>query len=162
MGSGKTTIGRRIARELGFEFIDLDREIETRNGVSVATIFEIEGELGFRQRESQLLAELIQTHRCILATGGGAVLNPQNRTRLMTASCVVYLWATPQLLYARTKNDRTRPLLQVTDPLARITQLVRQRDPLYREVADVVVESGREMTTVIEQIKTDVERLCKL
>lgn len=153
MGSGKTTLGRRLAKECKQDFVDLDREIERRNGVSVATIFEIEGEGGFRQRESQLLAEIAQADGLIVATGGGIVLNPLNRARLLATPGVVYLHATASLLHARTRNDRSRPLLQVADPLARIRQLVEQRDPLYREVADIVIEAGREPGTVVEEIK---------
>lgn len=156
MGSGKTTLGKRLAREYGLEFVDLDREIERRNGVTVSTIFEIEGEAGFRERESQLLTEVISRKGCVVATGGGVVLSPQNRAHLLASRCVVYLNATPQLLYSRTRNDRSRPLLQVADPLVKITELTNRRDPLYREVADVVVEAGRDVTCVIDQIKKAV------
>lgn len=156
MGSGKTTLGKRLARECGLAFIDLDREIEHRNGVAVSTIFEIEGEAGFRFRESQLLAEIGSQKGWIVATGGGIVLSPLNRARLMAADCVIYLRASPHLLYTRTKNDKSRPLLQVTDPLARITELTVRRDPLYREVADVIIEAGRDMATVVTQIRAEI------
>lgn len=158
MGSGKTTLGRRVARESGLAFVDLDREIEQRTGVPVATIFEIEGEAGFRAREAQLLDELCRSsaQADIIATGGGAVLDPRNRARLQANGCVIYLHASPGLLYGRTKSDRGRPLLQVADPLAKITELVQRRDPLYREVADIVVEAGQEMSAAVAQIKARV------
>lgn len=161
MGSGKTTLGKRLARECGLDFIDLDREIERRNGVSVATIFEIEGEAGFRQRESQLLAEVTTQDGLVIATGGGTVLNPCNRARLFASGRVVYLHATAHLLFARTRNDKNRPLLQVADPLAKIRQLVEQRDSLYREVADIVVEAGREPGSVVDELKQTFPTLCK-
>lgn len=160
MGSGKTTLGKRLARECHREFIDLDREIERRNGVSVATIFEIEGEPGFRLRESQLLAELCCEPRLVVATGGGTVLSPVNRSRLLASGCVVYLHAIASLLYARTRNDRSRPLLQVADPLGKIRQLVSQRDPLYREVADIVIEAGRDPGAVVDELKLGIASAC--
>lgn len=156
MGSGKTTLGKRLAGECGLSFIDLDREIEQRNGVTVSTIFEIEGEAGFRCRESQLLAEIGSQPGWVVATGGGIVLSPLNRARLMASRRVIYLRASPLLLYTRTRNDRGRPLLQVTDPQARIAELTMRRDPLYREVADAVVEAGRDMGAVLAQIKSEI------
>jgi shikimate kinase len=161
MGSGKTTIGRRLAREIGVSFLDLDREIERRNGVTISTIFEIEGEGGFRSRETQLLYELAQHKGQVMATGGGVVLNPLNRMRLMVSGCVIYLYATPGLLYSRTRHDKSRPLIQVPDPLNRITQLVVRRDPLYREVADAVIEAGNDMSDIVDQIKDLIDRKCK-
>lgn len=161
MGSGKTTLGRRLAKESGLEFVDLDREIERRNGVSVATIFEIEGEAGFRHRESQMLAEASGAGNMVIATGGGTVLDPINRARLLAFKGVVYLHASASLLYSRTRNDRSRPLLQVADPLAKIRQLVERRDPLYREVADVIIEAGRDPGAAIEELKLVIPALCK-
>ncbi len=161
MGSGKTTLGKRLARESHREFIDLDREIERRNGVSVATIFEIEGEPGFRLRESQLLAELCQEPGLVIATGGGTVLNPFNRARLLASGCVVYLHAAASLLYSRTRNDRSRPLLQVADPLGKIRQLLWQRDPLYREVADIIIEAGRDPGAVVDELKIGITSVCR-
>jgi len=161
MGSGKTTLGRRLAKESKLEFVDLDREIERRTGVSVATIFEIEGEAGFRFRETQLLSEISHLDGFVVATGGGTVLSPANRARLFASNGVVYLHAPANLLYARTRNDRSRPLLQVADPLGRIRQLVEQRDPLYREVADVIVEAGRDPGMAVEELKLELPALCK-
>lgn len=161
MGSGKTTLGRRLAKEFGREFIDLDREIERRNGVSVATIFEIEGEAGFRFRETQMLAEVSGADNLVVATGGGTVLSPLNRTRLLASTSVVYLHASASLLYSRTRNDRSRPLLQVADPLAKIRQLVERRDPLYREVADVIIEAGRDPGAAIDELEKVLPALCK-
>jgi shikimate kinase len=161
MGSGKTTLGKRLARECKMVFLDLDREIEARNGVSVSTIFEIEGEAGFRMRETQMLADISQLDGVIVATGGGTVLSPVNRSRLLAAGCVVYLHANASLLYVRTRNDKGRPLLQVADPLARIKQLVEQRDPLYREVADIVIEAGRDTGSVANELKLVIPSLCK-
>lgn len=161
MGAGKTTLGRRLAHEIGREFIDLDREIERRTGVTVATIFEIEGEAGFRRREMQLLAEVLPLAGLVVATGGGVVLNPINRARLWASHCVVYLHAEPSLIYARTRHDRSRPLLQVADPLARIRRLVVQRDPLYREVADLVVEAGRDPASLVSELKRSLPKPCR-
>lgn len=143
MGAGKTTIGRQMARRMNKRFVDCDHEIEVRTGVRIPLIFEIEGEPGFRRRESQVLRELAAESGLVLATGGGAVLDPENRKCLSATGLVVYLCAPPEELYARTQHDRNRPLLQVADPLGKIRELYDLRDPLYREVADVVFEGGR-------------------
>jgi shikimate kinase len=161
MGAGKTTVGRRLASETGREFIDLDREIERRTGVSVATIFEIEGEAGFRAREMQLLAEVMRRPGLVIATGGGVVLHPVNRARLLASRCVVYLHAQPGLIFARTRHDRSRPLLQVPDPQQRIRALVMQRDPLYREVADWIIESSRDAASIVSELKRCLPKPCR-
>lgn len=161
MGSGKTTLGKRLARECNLPFIDLDREIERRTGVTVATIFEIEGEAGFRNRESLVLAEVCADGGVIVATGGGSVLQPLNRARMQATGWIVYLHATANLIYSRTRTDRARPLLQVADPMARIRQLLDQRDPLYREIADLVVEAGRDPGAVVNEIKIHSKLSCR-
>lgn len=142
MGAGKTTVGRVLARRLKLGFVDCDLEIERRCGVSVPHIFDVEGEGGFRARESEMLAELTALDAVVLATGGGAVLAEENRRRLAAHGSVVYLHAAPEALYERLREDRSRPLLATADPLAKLRELYRLRDPLYREVADLVVESG--------------------
>ena len=143
MGAGKTTVGRLLARRLRLRFLDSDHEIERRCGVKVPTIFDIEGESGFRLRESQTLAELTALEEIVLATGGGAVLAEENRRCLAARGTVVYLSARPEDLFERVRQDRNRPLLATADPLARLRDLHAQRDPLYRAIADVVIDSGR-------------------
>jgi shikimate kinase len=143
MGAGKTTVGREYARRHHLRFVDCDHEIEARTGVKVPTIFEIEGEQGFRRRESQLIDELTRRSGLVLATGGGAVLDPGNRALLSERGVVVYLNVPPHVLWERTRHDRNRPLLQVPNPRERIEALFRERDPLYRSVADIVVDGGR-------------------
>ncbi len=143
MGAGKTTIGRSLAKRLGFDFIDSDHEIEFRTGVSIPTIFEIEGEEGFRKREAQVIAELSRLNDYVVATGGGVVLRPDNRANLRTHGFVVYLDVPPPTLWERTCHDRNRPLLQVENPFLKLEELYSQRDPLYREVADLVVDGSR-------------------
>ncbi len=143
MGAGKSTVGRILARRLSKRFVDTDHEIEKRNGVTIPVIFEIEGEEGFRRREQELLADLAQEQGLVLSTGGGIVLKSENREVLRNHGFVVYLNARPELLADRTKHDRSRPLLNVEDPLTRLRELHTVRDPLYREVAHAVVETGR-------------------
>jgi shikimate kinase len=142
MGAGKSTIGRHLAKSLGMEFVDSDHELERRTGASIPLIFDVEGEAGFRQREKKLIDELTQRNRIVLATGGGVVLDPDNRAWLRERGRVIYLYATVEQLLTRTAKDRNRPLLQTADPRARLQELLQARDPLYREVADVVVDTG--------------------
>ena len=142
MGAGKSTVGRLLARRLKLRFLDSDHEIEARCGVKIPLIFEIEGEPGFRARESQVIAELTALEGVVLATGGGAVLAPENRQRLAASGTVVYLRAKPEDLFERVRHDRNRPLLATGDPLRRLRELHAERDPLYRELADIVVETG--------------------
>lgn len=144
MGAGKTTVGRLLAKHYGLAFKDSDHEIEARTGVKIPVIFEIEGEAGFRKREEAAIAELTALSGVVLATGGGAVLSPLNREALRNNGIVVYLRGTPEHLFERTRHDRNRPLLQTGDPLARLRELYQQRDPLYREVADIIVDTGRQ------------------
>jgi Shikimate kinase len=142
MGAGKTTIGRSLARLLNHEFIDLDHELEARCGVRVSTIFEIEGEEGFRRRESVLLEECSRRSGIVMATGGGAILSAENRRFLQERGVVIYLRASAEELYRRVARDHNRPLLQTPDPRQRIRSLLEQREPLYEQVADVTVETG--------------------
>ena len=142
-GAGKSTLGRQLARRLHKQFIDADAELEQRLGVSIPTIFEIEGEAGFRDREEAVLADLTALANVVLSTGGGAVLRPDNRSRLRDNGTVIYLHAEPSTLWGRIRHSRNRPLLQTADPLARLAELYRQRDALYRETATHVVESDR-------------------
>jgi shikimate kinase len=144
MGAGKTTVGRLLAKHYGCVFYDSDHEIEARTGVRIPLIFEIEGEAGFRKREEAAIIELTALQGIVLATGGGAVLSPLNRENLRKNGVVIYLRGTPDHLYERTRHDRNRPLLQTGNPLAKLRELYTQRDPLYREVADIVVDTGRQ------------------
>jgi shikimate kinase len=163
MGAGKTTVGRQLARRLGKTFIDSDQEIEARTGVRVATIFEIEGEPGFRAREARIIDELTGLDNVVLATGGGVVLDARNRERLASRGFVVYLRAQPRDLWQRMRHDRTRPLLQTDDPLGRLEELFRTRDPLYRELADLVVDTGRQGPgALVTQVLAELPAECKL
>lgn len=144
MGAGKTTIGRQLARSRELEFVDSDHEIIARCGVSIPTIFEIEGEEGFRKREMCVIDDLTQRQGVVLATGGGAILRPENRKRLKSRGTVVYLRGTPQELFMRTRYDKNRPLLQTNDPLQKLKELYAQRHPLYMETADIVLDTGRQ------------------
>jgi len=142
MGAGKTTVGRLLARRTKRAFLDSDHEIERRCGVPVPVIFDIEGEPGFRAREAQIIAELTAREGVVLATGGGAVLDAENRRWLAARGTVVYLHASPANLYERVRHDKNRPLLATPDPLAKLESLYTERDPLYREVADLIVDTG--------------------
>jgi len=144
MGAGKSTAGRLLARRLKRAFYDSDHEVERRCGVKIPVIFEIEGEPGFRARESAVLGELTALRDIVLATGGGAVLAEANRRMLAARGTVIYLHAQPAALYERVRQDKNRPLLATADPAARLRELYALRDPLYREIADVVVETGRQ------------------
>nr|WP_235610863.1 shikimate kinase [Bordetella sp. H567] len=142
MGAGKTTIGRSLARVLGREFVDLDHELESRCGVRVPVIFEIEGEAGFRRREATALAHCAARPGIVLATGGGAILAEENRAVLRQQGIVIYLRASVDELYRRTCRDRNRPLLATADPRGTLRELLDKREPLYREVADLTIETG--------------------
>lgn len=141
MGAGKTTVGRHLAAALGYEFLDSDHEIEARTGADIPWIFEVEGEAGFRRREAQVIDELTQRPGIVLATGGGAVLLPENRRALHDRGFVVYLSATVEQLLARTARDRNRPLLRTDNPRAVFERILGEREVLYREVAHLVVNT---------------------
>jgi shikimate kinase len=155
MGAGKTTVGRVIAKRLKLRFFDSDQEIEQRCGVKIPVIFEIESEAGFRGRETQTIAELTELEGVVLATGGGAVLSAANRRRLAARGTVVYLRARPEDLYRRVSHDRNRPLLATKDPLARLRELYAERDPLYAEVAHVVMETGAQSVQALARALLD-------
>lgn len=142
-GSGKSTVGRQLARRLGWAFLDTDQVIEKRLGLSIREFFEREGEAPFRDLEQTVIDELTGGDPCVLSTGGGAVLRPANRERLKQRSYAVYLHSSPEDVFRRLRHDQNRPLLQVADPLARLRDLYELRDPLYRESARFVVETGR-------------------
>lgn len=142
-GSGKSTVGRHLSRRLGWPFVDSDAAIERDLGCSIRGYFEQHGEAAFRDVEERVIERLLDSPLQVLATGGGAVLREANRTRLSTRSFVVYLRSTPEELFRRLRHDTHRPLLQVADPLRRLRELYRDRDPLYRGVAQMVVETGR-------------------
>ena len=153
MGAGKTTIGRQLARLLKRDFLDSDREIEQRTGVNIPLIFELEGEAGFRTRERGVIDELTQLPNIVLATGGGAILDPDNRKHLSERGTVVYLETSVEQQLKRTGRDRNRPLLQTENPKSRLQELLAIRDPLYREIANItVLTDGRTAKDVVNQI----------
>ena len=152
MGAGKTTVGRSLAQRTGLRFFDSDHEIERRRGQTVSEIFAQEGEAAFRELEQQVIDELTRIEGVVLATGGGAVMREHNRRALHERGTVVYLRAGPDELAHRMRNDRTRPLLRGADPRARLRELFRQRDPLYRECAHFVIETGRPSPSMLSQL----------
>jgi shikimate kinase len=143
MGAGKSTVGKLLARKLDRRFIDADALIEERCGVKIPVIFEMEGEAGFRKREAQAIKEAVREESIVLATGGGAVILPENRALLSSRGTVIYLHAGPTELWHRTKGSEGRPLLQTGDARQTLENLYRVRDPLYREIADHVIETGK-------------------
>jgi shikimate kinase len=157
MGAGKTTIGKQVAGHLGCEFYDSDRVIEDRTGVSIPLIFELEGEEGFRKRETEVLIELCSKQNIVLATGGGAILKKQNRDLLSTDSLVVFLKASLEQLYERTRRDRNRPLLQTENPREKLKSILEQRLALYEQLADLIIKTDNQsvfqtVTQILEQI----------
>lgn len=159
MGAGKSTIGRQLARDLGKDFHDSDKVIEERTGADIPLIFELEGESGFRRREKAVIDDLTRLDNVVLATGGGVVLDPENRAALMSRGCVVYLQAPLAQLHERTRRDRTRPLLQTDDPLARLRAILEEREPLYLGVADLIVKT--DSRTVRSVVKDLIKRLSR-
>ena len=157
-GSGKSTVGRQLARRLQLAFVDSDHAIEEQIGRSIREFFEREGEERFRDIEEAVINQLTQEHRGILATGGGAVLRSANRQHLRERTQVVYLTSSPDELFRRLRQDVNRPLLQVADPLNRLRELHAVRDPLYRETANFVIETGRHSsTTLVNMILVQLE-----
>lgn len=154
MGAGKSTVGKSLAKVLDKSFYDSDHEIERRTGVNIPLIFELEGEAGFRKRETQAIAELVGLRDIVLATGGGAVLMPENRKLLADHGTVIYLRANVEELWHRTRGDRNRPLLQTENPRERLQALYAQRDPLYTEIADFVIDTGGQpVSAIVSQIE---------
>ncbi len=159
MGAGKTTVGKLLAQLLGKSFIDSDEEIQHRTGVTIPHIFDVEGEAGFRQREANVIQELVKLDNIVLATGGGAILSEQNRDALSYNGIVVYLKSTVHDLWQRTRHDRNRPLLQTADPRARLKDLHEQRDPLYTKVADLVMPTGKQSVhSLVLQLQQELNR----
>ncbi|MCW8931172.1 MAG: shikimate kinase AroK [Gammaproteobacteria bacterium] len=143
MGAGKTTIGRQIARRLSFDFYDSDREIEERTGVTIPLIFELEGEEGFRRREEKIISDLTNKTNIVLATGGGAVLRKENQQALKRSGTIVYLCAGIDDLLERTSKDKNRPLLQTDDPRKKLQSILTEREPIYRELADIILQTNK-------------------
>ncbi|PID33813.1 MAG: shikimate kinase AroK [Thiotrichales bacterium] len=162
MGAGKSTIGRHLAKLLGKEFFDTDRVIEEKTGVDIATIFEIEGEQGFRNREEQVIKELCKQKDIVLATGGGSILREENRKNMKKSGYVVYLCTTPELLYSRIRYDKSRPLMQTKSPFNTLKNLLNEREPFYKEVADTIIMTGKQKATVIvKRVKQAIENPIK-
>lgn len=159
MGAGKTTIGRLIAKQMGMTFYDTDHEIERKTGVRIPLIFELEGESGFRKRETAAIEELSQLNNIVLATGGGAVLLPENRELLKKHGKIIYLRGSVHDLWLRTRNDKTRPLLQGGNIKQKLEQLYIERNPIYEALADYIVDTGAQsaidITNHIEQLLLD-------
>lgn len=163
MGAGKTSVGKVLAKRLQKSFLDADHVLVERTGVKIPVIFELEGEAGFRARESAIIAELSERQDVVLATGGGAVLDAANRKALRGTGTVIYLRAAPEELWRRTKHDKNRPLLQKGDPLATLQRLFLERDPLYRECAHLIVDTGSQsiarLTTSLENELGQLEQM---
>lgn len=158
MGAGKSTVGRQLARALELSFLDSDKVIEERTGASISLIFEIEGEEGFRDREAQVIDELTRQENLVVATGGGAVLREDNRRHLRERGFVIYLRAPLSLLVERTSRDHNRPLLATADPQERLRALLQEREPLYREVADLIIDTGNR---TVRQVVFMIRQQCR-
>lgn len=158
MGAGKTTIGRQLAKKLSYQFYDSDHEIEQRTGADIALIFELEGEGGFRKRETQVLSELVLLENIVLSTGGGAVLEPENRELLDANGMIIYLKSTAEKLHLRTAEDKRRPLLQTGDRLSKIKEIMKQREPIYVSLAHEIIDTHN---LTIKQITLKIIKLIK-
>ena len=160
MGAGKTTIGKLLAKHLGKIFYDTDHEIEKRTGVKIPVIFELEGEAGFRKRETAVIEELTQLDNIVMATGGGAVIAEENRSLLQAGGTVIYLRANVNELWYRTRNDKHRPLLQNVDIRAKLEQLYAERNPLYTQIATLIFDTGHQpVATILSQIEKSLTKL---
>jgi shikimate kinase len=160
MGAGKTTIGKLLAKHLGRTFYDTDHEIEKRTGVKIPVIFELEGEAGFRKREAAVIQELAKLENIVMATGGGAVLAEENRQLLQANGTVIYLRANVNDLWHRTRNDKHRPLLQNVDIRAKLEQLYAERNPLYTQIAALIIDTGNQpVTNILNQIEKSITEL---
>ena len=159
MGAGKTTIGKLLAKHLGKTFYDTDYEIEKRTGVKIPVIFDLEGESGFRKRETAVIEELCQHNNIVMATGGGAVIAEENRALLQTGGTVIYLRANVQDLWCRMRNDKHRPLLQNVDIRAKLEELYAERDPLYTQTAALIFDTGNQpVAHILNQIEKSLSR----
>lgn len=159
MGAGKTTIGRQLAKALNRQFFDSDHEIEKKTGVDIPLIFELEGEQGFRERETQIIDEMTQLDNIVLATGGGAVLAQGNREHLGQRGTVIYLYAPAESLFERTGRDKNRPLLQTDNPRQVLQDLLDQRDPLYRQVAHIIVDTTKkDVRGLVKQLTSELKQ----
>ncbi|MCU7935068.1 MAG: shikimate kinase AroK [Candidatus Thiodiazotropha sp. (ex Dulcina madagascariensis)] len=160
MGAGKTTVGRQLAEHYRKQFIDSDQEIQHRTGVDIPTIFEFEGEAGFRLREHAVIDELTERENIVLATGGGAILSEENCRLLSARGLVIYLHCSAEQQFERTHRDKNRPLLETPDPLSKLKTLMAEREPLYRQTADLFVSTeGRNTQSVVQDIRQQIEIL---
>ena len=160
MGAGKTTIGKQLAETLSMDFMDSDHEIETRTGVTIPHIFDVEGEEGFRRREEAMIDELTQKQNIVLATGGGAVIREINRRHLENRGTVIYLHASIDQLLERTSRDKNRPLLQTENPRAKLEELMAAREPLYRQIADIIIDTEQQpVNRVVMRIAQKLQEL---
>jgi len=162
MGAGKTTVGKLLAQQLGKIFVDSDEEIQQRTGVTIPHIFDVEGEAGFRQREASVIQDLVLLDNIVLATGGGSVLDENSRVALCCNGIVVYLKSTIHDLWQRTRHDRNRPLLQTADPHSRLKNIYEQRDPLYAQVANLVISTGKQSAqSLVLHLQQELNRFSK-
>ena len=160
MGAGKTTIGRQIARIFSYDFYDSDREIEERTGASIPLIFDLEGEEGFRKREQNIIAELCTKNHIVLATGGGAVLKKENQNVLKRSGTIVYLSADVEDLLERTAKDKNRPLLQTDNPKSILKKILIDREPIYRELADIILTTNKlTVHTAVKELENELQNL---
>lgn len=163
MGAGKTTVGKMLAQALGKVFVDSDEEIQLRTGVTIPHIFDVEGEAGFRQREASVIQDLVLLDNIVLATGGGTILNEESRVALCCNGIVVYLKSTIHDLWQRTRHDRNRPLLQTADPYAKLKNMYDQRDPLYAQVANLVMPTGKQSAqSLVLHLQQELNRFSEI